>query len=201
MKLDRLLRMFTAPTEYWNEVIAEPGDIRSLLVPQMLILAAVPAVAQFLGTVMRFLVLAMRLGVSGNVIGGALVGLLLGYGLNIAAWLIMGLVVDFFAEPFGGQRDAGQSNKLAAGAVIPVWLGSVLHIIPLPGFGLLGVLAGLGYGAYLLYLGLPILNGTAEDKAVGYTAAVMGITFVIMLIFSFIMACPASCLMSAALLH
>jgi hypothetical protein len=66
---------------------------------------------------------------------------------------------------------------------------------------MLGSLAGLGYGAYFLYLGLPIMNGTPQEKATGYTAATIGIMFVISIVLAFVVACPASCLVASAMMH
>ena len=51
----------------------------------------------------------------------------------------------------------------------PSWLAGVFLLIP--GLRLLTIL-GL-YGLYLLWLGLPSLMKSPEDKAIGYTAAVV----------------------------
>jgi hypothetical protein len=196
MDFNRLMKIFKAPKDYWNEMIAEPGDIKSLLVPQMLILAAIPAVATFLGMVFQFL----SIGLGGRIIGAALASMVLGYGLQIGYWILMGVIINAFAGTFGAQKDFGQAMKLATGTVIPAWLGSALHIIPVPFLGTLGSLAGLGYGIYLLYLGLPIMNGTPTEKAGGYAAVVVIIMIVIMVILGMIAACPTSCLMTSAVL-
>jgi hypothetical protein len=201
MDFGRLVKIFTAPKDYWNEVIAEPGDIKTLLVPQMLILAAIPALAQFLGVMLGSMTVAMRLGFFGRLMTGAIITLILGYALNIVIWIITGLIINGLAEPFGAQKDASQANKLATGAVIPMWLGSALHIVPFPFLGMLGSLAGLGYGAYFLYLGLPVLNSTPQDKAVGYTAAVIGITFVVAIVLTLVVSCPAGCMMATAMMR
>jgi hypothetical protein len=201
MNFGRLIKIFTAPKDYWNEVIAEPGDIKALMIPQMLILAAIPALSQFLGAMLGSMGMAMRLGIFGRMMMGAIITLVLGYALNLVMWFIMGLIINALAEPFGAQKDAAQANKLATGAIIPMWLGSALHIVPVPFLGMLGSLAGLGYGAYFLYLGLPVLNGTAQDKAIGYAAAVVGISFVIAIVLAFVVACPAGCMLATSMMR
>lgn len=194
---ERIIKMFTRPYDYWNEAIAEPGDIKSLLVPQMLILAAIPAVASFLGIV--FTTLRFGMGAfSGAIIAGGLISLILGYAMNIGMWIAFGYIIDALAAPFGAQKDIGQSMKLAAGGIIPVWLGGALNLIPFPGLGFVGMLAGLGYGIYLLYLGLPVMNGTSKDKAVGFAIAAMGILLVAMIIIGILVSCPVGCLTGAA---
>lgn len=61
--------------------------------------------------------------------------------------------------------------KVAAYALTPAWLSSVLALSPvLP--SLLQFLAGC-YGIYVMALGLPVLMRTPRDKTVGYTATVV----------------------------
>ena len=79
MDLGRLIKIFTAPKDYWNEVVGEPGDIKTLLIPQMLLLAAIPAVALFVGQLLTY----MRFGLSGRLFAATFAGLILQYGLNI----------------------------------------------------------------------------------------------------------------------
>lgn len=198
MDFGRLMKIFTAPRDYWNEVVGEPGDIKTLLIPQMLILAVLPSLSWFVGILFG----AFRMGpFMGRYLTGAIVGLILSYVTNIAVWIIMGIIINSLAQPFSAQKDFDQSMKLAMGAVIPMWVGGVLNLIPVPFLGMLGSLAGLGYGAYFLYLGLPVMNGTTQDKAVGYTAAVIGIMFVVSLVLAVIAACPMSCMVATSLMR
>jgi hypothetical protein len=192
--IQSLVKLFTNPQEYWREAVTEPGDIKALLVPKMAILAAIPAVAAFLGLVFGFI----RFGFLGAFVGG-LASMVLSYVMNIVMWVALGFIIDALAPSFGGQRDIGQSMKLATGTVIPMWLGSALSITSVGALGWLGWLAGLGYGAYALYLGLPVMNGTSREKAVGYTAASIGILFVVSLVAGMLAACPASCLIRSSL--
>ena len=191
IKLDRLKKMFTAPDDYWDEVLEEPGDLQSQLVPQMLILAAVPAVATLLGMSVRLAFILPTMGFLAAMISGALT-----FVLNLGIWLALGAIINQLADAFDARKDQGLSFKLAAGAVIPVWLGGALWILPLVGhvLGPAGNLTGLLYGAYLLHRGLPRVNGTPADKALVYTVSAMAILFVLFLFLSWITFCPASCL-------
>ena len=103
-----------------------------------------------------------------------------------------------FAAWIHARREIGQSMKLASGTMIPMWLGLGLNVLPSMYIGMLGWLAGLGYGAYMLYLGLPIMNGTNQEKAIGYTAAVIGILLALSLAAVFLAGCPAACLVVTA---
>jgi hypothetical protein len=191
VKFDRLKKMFTAPDEYWDEVVDEPGDLQSLLVPQMLILAAIPAVATFMGMSIRLAFILPAMGVVAALISGALT-----FALNLGIWLALGAIINQLADAFDARKDQGLSFKLAAGAIIPVWLGGSLWILPVVGhmLGPTGSLAGLLYGCYFLHRGLPRVNGTPADKALVYTVSAMAILFVLFLFLSWMTFCPASCL-------
>jgi hypothetical protein len=190
----RLMKLFTNPKDYWNEAIAEPGDIKTLLVPQMLILAAIPAGCSFLGLFLGL----VRLGF-GRAVIGAIVALILSFVLNVGAWIALVFIIDALATPFNAQRDIGQSMKLATGAISPVFLGGLLNLIPIHALGIVGTLAGLGYGAYALYLGLPIMNGTSQEKSVGYTAAAIGLLFVLSMLIALLVWCPATCIIASGI--
>jgi hypothetical protein len=191
--IPRLIKMFTSPEDYWNEMVAEPGDIKSLLMPQMAVLAAVPAVAGFLGSVFIY----FRFGFSAVV--GALIAMILQYFLGLATWIGLGYIIDFLAEPFNAQRDIGQSMKLATGAVLPGWILSAILILPVSFLRWLVMMAGAGYGFYLLFKGLPIMNATPPDRALVYTIAAILILLVISAIVTTVVMCPVSCMMRSAL--
>ncbi len=190
----KIVKLLQNPREYWSEVVAEPADLKSLL-PQMLILAGIPAAASFLNIIFT----ALRFVFSGGAVVGAVIALILSLAANVGIWIAFGFIINALAPTFGAQKDQSQAIKLATGTIIPMWLGQVLNIVPLPGIGILGTLGGLGYGAYILFLGLPIMNGTPQDKAVPYTAASIGILFVVAMVATFLVGCPAGCLMAASM--
>lgn len=190
----RIVKLLTNPREYWGEVVAEPADIKSLL-PQMLVLAGIPALASFLNIMFT----ALRFVFSGGAVIGAGIALVLSLAANLGIWIAFGFIINALAPTFQAQKDQGQAVKLATGTIIPMWVGQVLNMVPFPGIGILGTLGGLGYGAYILYLGLPVMNGTPQEKAIPYTAASIGILFVVAMVAAFLVGCPAGCLMAASM--
>ena len=195
LNLRQLILLFFDPRQYWEDAAEQPGTVRSLLV-RMLLLAALPGVAVFLSTMLRGIFNGLYFsGYSVAMVSAALVVL-----FNIGIWILLGLVIDQLANLFDANRDTEQSMKLAAGAVAPVWLGFCLNVIPHSvGFilGSVGSLAGLGYGCYLLYLGLPVMNGTTRDRAATYTVAAMAILFALFTFFMGLAMCTGSCLMGS----
>jgi hypothetical protein len=95
---------------------------------------------------------------------------------------VVALIVDTLAPTFHGQRDRVQALKTVAYAYTASWVASILGIVP--GLGLLATLAGLGYGIYLLRLGLPVTMKCPESSAVGYTVATIVCAIVVGIIMS-----------------
>jgi hypothetical protein len=167
--VERVKNICLTPSVEWPVIAAEPASAGSLITGYVLPLAAVGAVAGFVG---------------GSLIGRTLpyIGTYrtsLGTGLTLACFtVVMAVVVVFvlsflinaLAPNFGGQKDTTQALKVAVYSFTPAWVAAVLNILPL--LGALAILGGL-YGIYLLYLGLPRLMKCPEDKAAGYTAVVV----------------------------
>jgi hypothetical protein len=189
----RLQKLFATPKEYWSDVVAEPGSIKALLLPPGIvgILIGAAALAQFLSSLLSYI----RFGVFAAI--GAVIALVLTLAIQVGVWIAFGYIINGLASSFKAQPDISQAMKLATGAMTPVWLGGILYVTTVSALGIVGTLGGLGYGAYMLYLGLPIMNGTPQDKTVGYTIAAIAILFVVSMVASLLVGCPVACLMAA----
>jgi hypothetical protein len=153
------------PKEEWTTIKAEPATVAGLFSSYAMVLAAFPAVFQFLGRV-----LVERLPVIGHwPIGTALGNAAVAYVLNLATVYLFALILDALAPSFGSARNMTSALKLAVYSMTPGWLAGVLYIVP--GLWILGVLASF-YGLYILYLGLdtPLME-TPKDKVGSYFAA------------------------------
>ncbi len=176
--VDRAKNICLTPATEWPVIAGEDSSSGSLITGYVLPLAAIGAVAGFIG---------------GSLIGYSLP--FVGYyrapitaGLSAAVFtlvmavvsvFILSFIVNALAPTFGGQKDSAQALKVTVYSYTPAWIAGVLQIMP--ALGLLGVLAAL-YGIYLLYLGLPKLMKCPEDKAVGYTVVVLVCAVVVSLV-------------------
>jgi len=163
------------PGTEWPVIAGENTPAGTLITGYVLPLAAIGAVAGFIG---------------GSIIGRSLpfvgyyrISIVSGLGLAVftlvmavALVFILSFIIDALAPTFGGQKDRAQALKLAAYCYTPAWVAGVLQILPM--LGILGVLAGL-YGIYLLYLGLPVLMKNPPDKSIPYTAVIVVIAIVV----------------------
>ena len=107
--------------------------------------------------------------IAGGPLFAALIAAVVKYILTFVAIYIVALIVDALAPTFAGQKNFSNALKVTVYSYTPSWLAGVFLLIP--GLRLLTIL-GL-YGLYLLWLGLPSLMKSPEDKAIGYTAAVV----------------------------
>ena len=176
MKLiERARNIVVSPKTEWDAIAADPTPTRALITGYVLPLAAVAAVAAFIGIVF----IGQSLGPLGTVrmpVVAGLVGLVFQLAMAVAMVFLLGFIIDALAPTFGGQKNMSQAVKVAAYAYTPVWIVGILSIIP--ALALLGILAAL-YAVYLVYLGLPRLMKSPQEKSAGYTAVVIVVAIVL----------------------
>lgn len=166
--LQRVLDILMRPRETWLQIDAEDGNPARIYLGYLVFLAAIPAVAGFIG---YSLVGVGAFGISVRVpVVQGLVSMVVGYVLSLAMVYVLALIANMLAPRFQAQQDMGSAFKLVAYASTAGMLGGVFSI--LPSLAMLGLLAAL-YSVYLIYSGIPVLMKAPQEKAVGYTAALV----------------------------
>jgi len=177
--VDRAKRILLEPKVEWERIDVEPATVGSIFRGWVVILAAIPAVAQLVG------LLIFGFGGFGFVYRpspiDALVMAITTYVLSIVSVFVLSLIIDALAPTFGGTKNNVQALKVAAYSMTAAWIAGIFNLIP--SLGWLALLGAL-YSLYLLYLGLPRLMKVAADKAVTYTVAVVVAAIVIGIIVS-----------------
>jgi hypothetical protein len=170
--VNRAKNMILTPKTEWDVVAAEATPPAQVVTGYVLPLAAAYAIASFIGT-------AMLLGLVGGVvgIGFALVGAVYSLVMAVVMVFVLGFIIDALAPTFAGTKNFNQAVKVAAYSYTPVWVFGLLTIIPILGW--LAVLVGALYAIYLLYLGLPRLMRSPEDKSVPYVVVIIVIAIVL----------------------
>ena len=177
--VDRIKNILLTPKAEWPVIAAETTPNIDVLKSYVLPLAAIPAVAGFIG--------GSLIGHSMPFIGGTYrVPMAAGIGLAIFSFVmaivgvyILAFIVNALAGTFSAEKSDTQAFKLVVYSSTAGWLGGIFHMIP--GLGILGILASL-YGIFLLYLGLPRLMKCPEDKAIGYTAVIVVVAIVVFIV-------------------
>ncbi|MEO5695462.1 MAG: Yip1 family protein [Usitatibacter sp.] len=177
--VDRVKKILITPKSEWAVIDTESQTVASLYTQYVMILAAIPVVASFIG----FSVVGYTgFGVAYRVpMGAGLASMVLGYVLSLASVYVIALVIDALAPNFGGEKNFIQSLKVAAFFPTASWICGIFSI--LPALAILGVIGGL-YSLYLLYLGLGPLKKVPEEKTIGYTVVVVIVAIVLMVVIS-----------------
>lgn len=167
--IERVKNICLSPKTEWPVIAGETTPTGSLVTDYVAPLAAIGAVAGFVG---------------GSVIGRTLpfigtyrIPMVAGLGvavftfvMSIVGIFILSVIINALALSFSGEKNSAQALKVAVYSYTPAWVAGALQVLPM--LGTLAVLGGL-YGLYLLYLGLPVLMKSPKDKAIGYTAVVV----------------------------
>lgn len=174
----RAKAILLTPKTEWTVVAAEPDTVAGLYKNYIMILAAIPVLAMFVKNSLighSFFGVTVRTGFFSGVFG-----MLLSYALSLGVVYLLGLIINALAPTFGGEKNQLQALKTAAYALTAAWLAGIFVLLPWLGFLLM--LAGGIYSIYLMFLGLPVTMRCPPEKAVGYTAVVIVIAFVLNLI-------------------
>ena len=156
------------PAATWPVIDAESHDAKSLFVPYMLILAAIPAICTFIG---MSLIGIGGFGFSMRVpILSGLAMMVTTYILSLVMTFGMGWLISALAPTFGGQSNLVQGLKIAVFGSTPMMLAGVFNI--LPALSIIGLLVAL-YSLYIMYLGLPVLMKNPKEKTIPYMIMVV----------------------------
>ena len=160
----RVRGILMSPVSEWDKIDPEPATIQSLYLGYICLLAAIPAVANLIGSIVfghSLFGIVYRPPIVSSVVTAVFT-----YVLALLSVFLLGFVIDALAPSFDGQKNQIQAFKVAAYSGTAGWVAGVLYLFP-P----LGPLVFLGslYGLYLLYLGLPKLMKAPQEKALGYT--------------------------------
>jgi hypothetical protein len=165
--VERAKNMIMKPKQEWQVIDGETHTVKDLYVNYAMILAAIPAVAKFIG----FSIVGLG-GVLSQYripIASGVALMVVGYVLSLASVYVLALIIDALAPNFGSQKNFLQALKLAVFSMTAAWLAGIFSLLPaLSILGLLGL-----YSLYVLYLGMPVLMKTPADKLVPYFVVVL----------------------------
>ena len=167
--IERAKNICLTPNTEWPIIAAEPASTGTLIAGYAVPLAAIGAIAGFIGGSLIGSTLPY-LGTYRVPLFSGLVVALFVFCMAIVGVFVLSLIINALAPKFGGEQNSTQAMKLAVYSYTPAWIAGVLQIVPM--LGIFAIFAAL-YGLYLLYLGLPRLMKCPEGQAVPYTAVVV----------------------------
>jgi len=172
------------PKEEWAKIKTETTTVQELFTSCAMILAAIPAVAQFIG----FGLIGRRYPFVGMVrmgLGTSLVRAIFSYVFSLVTVYVFALIIKALAPTFSSAPNQLNAMKLAVYSMIPAWVAGVLYIVPFLEW--LVILASL-YGLYVLYLGFaaPMMD-TPKEKVMGYLVVSIVVVIVLSVVVALIL--------------
>jgi Yip1 domain len=159
----RAKAILMTPKQEWAVIDAEPLNNSELVAGYILPLAAISAIARFIGFsiigVAGFRI-SMGLGISMAITS---------FVLSVIGVFVLAWVINALAPTFGAVQSMPQAIKLSAYSMTAAWVAGIFYIFPF-----LGILALIGalYSLYLFFVGLPVLMKVPADKVVPYAVVI-----------------------------
>lgn len=171
---ERVQAIILRPKDTWSVIAGEGGNVPSIYKNYLVYVAAIPAVASFIGL---SIIGAGAFGISHSFdvnlrvpIVSGLVNMVVGFVLSLVMIYVISLIANALAPTFKGEKNSLNAFKLVAYGSTAGLLSGIFNL--LPQLSMLGWLAAL-YSVYLLYTGVPVMMKAPKDKAMGYTAVLI----------------------------
>lgn len=166
------------PVETFKALKTDSVSKSELTKSLLLYLAAIPAIAGFLGKVV--------IGTSVPFYGYYRVSFFSGlwHAVLLFIFAVLGIYILSFithklSPKFGGIDDDLSAFKLIVMSYVPLFILGVSSLIPaLSGLYILGL-----YGIYLFYVGVPVMMECSEEKALPFTVVISLISIVLTVLF------------------
>jgi len=166
--------MLLRPKDTWPIIRDEASTIKDLTKSYAAVLAVVPALAGFIGTVFighTFMGVRYRTTLANGFAQG-----LVSYAVSIASIYIIAYMLNALAPRFESRKNFLQAFKLVVYSWTASWVAGILLLIP--SFSWLAILGSL-YSLYLFYTGLPLLMETPGERLVVYFLVVVALSIVV----------------------
>jgi len=190
--VERAKNILLTPAKEWDVIKGENLTIVDMFTKYAMILAAIPAVAGFIGY--SVIGISFGFGTFRVPIGTSLVWAILQYILSLAGVFLIAFIMDALAPNFGCTKNLVAAVKIVVFSYTASWVAGILNIIPS-----LGILVGLAsiYSLYLMYMGLQIVKDVPKDKMVGYFVVTIIVAVVVYFVIGMIVGAIAFGSMSA----
>lgn len=179
MVLNHVWGLMFRPKLEWKSIKAERCTIGKCFCSHVLILAAIPAIAGYIGTTQ----VGWSFGgfeVHRLTTQSALQIALLTYLTMLVAVFSLGKAIHWMGQTYGSKQTLPQAIALAAYAATPLWLMGFFFLYPVLWFNMLIGLPALAYTVYLLYSGVPVMMGVNQERGFMFASAVLAVGMVIL---------------------
>ncbi|MDH3311385.1 MAG: YIP1 family protein [Gammaproteobacteria bacterium] len=177
MVLSHVWGLLAYPEKEWKTIRKESCTIGKCYCTHVLLLAAIPPIAGYIGTTQVGWQVVSRevhklTPESGLWIAG------LSYLTILVAVFTIGKLIHWMGQTYGAKQPLSQCIALAAYTATPLYLSGIMLLYPLLWLNLLLGLPVLAYTVYLLYTGVPIMMGIPRERGFLFSTAVLAVGLV-----------------------
>ncbi len=160
------------PKNEWDLIRDEHYSATTVFFGQLSILAAIPALALFIGVTQVGWSVAgedpVRLAIS-SAAGSALL-------FYVAIWLAVAFIggcIYWMEKTYGGEASLDSCLVLTTVTATPLLLSGISMVIPMLWLNVLVGMAAMAYSVYLLYSGTPRIMQIPEDRAFMFSSSIL----------------------------
>ena len=179
MLLHHIYGLFTHPREEWQDIEKERSDNKVLYQGYVAVLALIPVVCGYIGTVKVGWTIGndelVRLSPESGLILCSL-----SYIALLVSIFILGKLIDWIGKTYGADIDEKHPRgmSLASYAMTPLFLAGAVAIYPSITLNMLVVLAAMAYTVYLIYSGVPVLMHISAERGFLFASSIITMVLV-----------------------
>jgi hypothetical protein len=179
MVLNHVFGLFSKPEKEWKNIKGEHCSVGRCYCSHVLLLAAIPAIAGYIGTTQVGWQVTGR-EVQKLTSQSAVQIALLFYATMLFAVFAIGKLIHWMGQTYGSKQPLPQCIALAAYTATPLFLSGIMLVYPVLWFNLIVGLLPLGYSVFLLYTGVPVMMGISKERGFLFASAVLAVGLVML---------------------
>jgi hypothetical protein len=179
MVLNHVWGLFFQPKKEWKSIKEERCTVGKCFCSHALILAAIPAIAGYVGTTQ----VGWSFGgfeVHRLTTQSALQIAVLTYLTMLIAVFSLGMAIHWMGQTYGSRQTPSRAIALAAYTATPLWIMGFFFLYPILWVNMLIGLPALAYTVYLLYTGVPVMMGVSQERGFLFASAVLAVGLVML---------------------
>lgn len=177
MILSHVWGLLSHPENEWKTIRKENCTIGKCYCSHVLLLAAIPPVAGYIGTTQVGWQVVTR-EVHKLTPASAFWIAILSYLTILVAVFTIGKLIHWMGQTYGTKQTLSQCIALAAYTATPLFLMGIMLLYPMLWLNLLLGLLALAYTVYLLYTGVPTVMGISRERGFLFSTAVLAVGLV-----------------------
>jgi hypothetical protein len=179
MLLSHVWGLLSHPEQEWKTIRKEHCTVTRCYCSHVLILAAIPAIAGYIGTTM------VGWQVTGREVhkltpDSALQIAILFYFTMLVGVFSIGALIHWMGKTYGSKQPLPQCIALAAYTATPLFLIGIMMLYPKLWLNMVIGLPALAYTVYLLYVGVPVMMGIPKERGFLFASAVLAVGLVML---------------------